>query len=251
MTAFHIFPSSQCSVPLWIEAFGDCEEFVRAALGTLGDSAVCAAICEGEEVLSQCLLIEHTLGDARGLYVYAACTDSARRGEGLFSLLLSHVAEYARVHGYDFVSLIPASKSLEGYYKKRGFTLSAPLSASAAPTEANDLYLTLDPGKYRVLHCTEQHRALYRMSKQSVSPNVFEYICETLSEICEVCTVTCRDGRSGYVIRHKERHERVFDTSANLADEVSRVEGGADHSQLFIMTLTGKAKPAPADPLPR
>ena len=140
-------PDVKC-LPLWRDSFGDSEEYILRAITVLKSDALCAALFEGERPVSQCMLIEKRLSGASGLYVYAACTDPERRGMGLFGELIERCAQYAKEQGVAFLSLIPAGSELAEYYKKRGFTERASLSASPCPTSPDDLYRRLEPSVY-------------------------------------------------------------------------------------------------------
>ena len=151
MTDFFIRALDRCAASLWRKSFGDSDAFVSRSINILSESAKLATLEEDGVILSQCILIEHSIYIDRALYIYAACTHPEQRGKGLFSRLLDEVTLYASQEGFALLSLIPAGDRLSKYYESRGFTFELPLSASFDPNTPEDFYLTLDACKYSIL----------------------------------------------------------------------------------------------------
>ena len=103
-------------IQLWSGAFGDTRKdvlfFIDNAVG-----ADCLAYYEGKTAASMLYLVDCFFGGKKGKYIYAACTDSRFRKQGMMSKLL----EYAATLGYPYICLIPATDNLINYYSKRGF----------------------------------------------------------------------------------------------------------------------------------
>ena len=200
--------------------------------------------------MTQCILIEHRLSTHRGLYIYAACTDERFRGHGLFSDLLERCAEGASERGFDFLSLIPASDALSRFYEKRGFTLPCRLSASCAPSDSDDFYLSIDPILYSEEEFDQDFALLYSLSGKCLPFGAFVYTCETLSQVCEIVYT---NGKSGYAIRHREDRSKIFDASFDLK-KLANAKDKPKQDHLLIRNLRGGSTVANdicADPLPR
>lgn len=54
-------------------------------------------------------------------YIYAACTHPAYRKQGHMEDLINDAKDVATENSVDYISLVPATKELFGYYKKFGF----------------------------------------------------------------------------------------------------------------------------------
>lgn len=254
MTEFKVFPADRRIIPLWTEAFGDSEEYITNALSLLSESAVCAAVVEDDRILSQCLLIEHRIDGLIGLYVYAACTQADRRGEGLFARLLANSSEYAADWRYDFLSLIPA-RGLAPYYEKQGFTKRLPISAAAAPEGVNDFYFSIPTGEYTVTECDVSAETIYAASNKALSLNAYCYALESISEHIELCAVESRDRETGYVVRHRVIRDKVFTISPNLAHLIKSDVHDDVREFLLLKAISDRCAAIthaqPLDPLPR
>lgn len=62
------------------------------------------------------------ISGSKGVYLYALATAPELQGKGVMSKLMKHAEQDAENSGAEFAALIPASESLFGYYKKRGYT---------------------------------------------------------------------------------------------------------------------------------
>lgn len=105
---------------LWHEVFGDSYDFIDAFFAKRYESA---AVFEKDSVIVSALHLlrcECFLGgkEFTALYIYAAATLKEHRSNGYMRELISWVAENA---GCDCILLVPAEKSLFGYYEKFGF----------------------------------------------------------------------------------------------------------------------------------
>ena len=112
-------------IALWREAFGDSREDVEAFLKNLfsKENYFCKKI--GQSVVSQTFTLPVRLYSAekvfKGWYFCCAATDKACRGKGYMGELITLVKQTADKKGLDFVALIPASRSLFGFYSRFGF----------------------------------------------------------------------------------------------------------------------------------
>ena len=112
-------------IALWREAFGDSREDVEAFLKNLflKENYFCKKI--GQGVVSQTFTLPVRLYSAekvfKGWYFCCAATDKAFRGKGYMGELITLVKQTADKKGLDFVALIPASRSLFGFYSRFGF----------------------------------------------------------------------------------------------------------------------------------
>lgn len=112
-------------IALWSEAFGDSESEIIFFLDNHKNSDN-TLVCEADgKVVSMLFLLEGEMSIKGNLYpsyyLYAACTLNEYRGRGYMSQLLDFARETALKRGYYFICLLPAEKSLYGYYEKYGY----------------------------------------------------------------------------------------------------------------------------------
>ena len=100
-------------IALWREAFGDSREDVEAFLKNLfsKENYFCKKI--GQSVVSQTFTLPVRLYSAEKVF--------KGRGKGYMGELITLVKQTAEKKGLDFVALIPASRSLFGFYSRFGF----------------------------------------------------------------------------------------------------------------------------------
>ncbi len=114
---------------LWQQVFGDSEEFIRSFYHTFFKDMRIPAVFEQGKAVCACALIDCEIYAPDGVYpvvyLYALCTSPERRGLGYGTALMDFIAGEAQSGGYEGVMLHPATDSLWGYYRKRGFSLAA------------------------------------------------------------------------------------------------------------------------------
>lgn len=250
MKDFYVGRIDERCAPLWQSSFGDSKEWINDAVSLLSDSALYAAIIDGGEIMTQCLLIEHRLCGRRGLYIYAACTDERFRGRGHFTYLLEKCTEHAEKEGFDLLSLIPASETLKYFYKRRGFVLPCKLSASPVPSRPCDFYSSIGTNEYTASGFDGDFRSIYELSDKRIPFGAFIYAYKTVEDICEIVYT---NDRCGYVIRHREDKSKIFDASSNFKIHAN-AKDNPEQASLLIKKLRGVELGTDdfnADPLPR
>ena len=100
---------------VWGEAFGDSFEDIKY-FDDNTHNAKCLAYYDNESICSLLYLVDCSLGEKNGKYVYAVCTLKKYKSKGFATELL----EYAK-REYGSLCLIPANEVLIDFYKKRGF----------------------------------------------------------------------------------------------------------------------------------
>ncbi|MBQ7101673.1 MAG: GNAT family N-acetyltransferase, partial [Clostridia bacterium] len=98
------------AVALWQEAFGDSEEYINFFLDT-HKGCTFVALTENGELVSALYLIDGTLNNVEGFYLFAAATFKAHRSKGYMARLLKLAEETAKQKNKSFIALVPAEKS--------------------------------------------------------------------------------------------------------------------------------------------
>lgn len=115
---------------LWREVFGDDDETIATCLDDFaGQGNVYVAQMDGGvmAMLSSVPCRLYGAGGAPGVYFYALATAPAHRGAGTMAQLMTYAEAQAAQSGAAFVSLIPASPSLYGYYRPKGYMVETQL----------------------------------------------------------------------------------------------------------------------------
>lgn len=127
-TAIHLHPDEIACKRLWMEAFGDDEQFADSfVMRYYSRRRMLTAVCEGRTAAMLHLLpFETALG--RTTYVYGVTTDPAFRGRGLATQLLAQAMERIREQRDDAAFLIPTpgEEWLRAFYGRYGFAGSIP-----------------------------------------------------------------------------------------------------------------------------
>lgn len=122
-------------VPLWCECFGDDMATARDFYRCCGVHGVVAE--EEGNIVSMINIVDCEMKlDGRmisGGFVYAACTDPAMRGRGVFRELNAYAEKYMKAQGMEFLMLIPAHDGLFPMYRSLGYINEA-YSAEYADT---------------------------------------------------------------------------------------------------------------------
>ncbi|MBQ4067532.1 MAG: GNAT family N-acetyltransferase [Clostridia bacterium] len=101
---------------LWIDSFGDTEEFVFDFYKNMPVHSTVCAVIEGR-VASMAVLL--SVGE--GYYGYAVCTSEKHRGNGLCRAIHNYIREKCISEGREYF-VHPASSALCSFYKKMGMT---------------------------------------------------------------------------------------------------------------------------------
>jgi predicted acetyltransferase len=103
-------------IDIWKSVFGDSEDEIQFFIDN-AKNAECLSCYLDENLVSMLYLVDCSIDNKNGKYIYAACTKKEYEGSGLMSELL----DYSKKLGYNFLCLIPANDSLVDFYSKRGF----------------------------------------------------------------------------------------------------------------------------------
>lgn len=107
---------------MWQSVFLEDEEVTEYFFQNIYADVVIPAIRIEKEIASSLFLLDCKIGDFKGKCVYCAMTKYNHRGKGYMKKLLDFSYEWCKDNGYDFLTLVPAEKSLFDYYAKCGFT---------------------------------------------------------------------------------------------------------------------------------
>lgn len=111
-------------VRLWGNVFGDSKEYINRFLDEFG--ALKYALVAGSPVKSMLFMLPIKLAHGKnsldGRYIYAVATDKNCRGQGLCGALMERAHELSEENGEHFCMLVPAEKSLFGFYGKTGYS---------------------------------------------------------------------------------------------------------------------------------
>ena len=116
---------------LWIDTFGDSEEYVNNLFDVYGDVLLTEKFYDGDRLVSSLIAIPYDFntgdcesGNIRGLYLCGRATRKEYRGKGIMTGLLDTIRKRALQDGYDFTFLIPSDDVLREYSEYRKFIYS-------------------------------------------------------------------------------------------------------------------------------
>ena len=106
---------------LWIEVFGDTEEFVEQFLASCYNPENLFAHSEQGRVVSMVHLLPFRSADGDALYyIYGVATDPEWRGQGFATELMLRALRRAESEGRSVV-LIPSGEDVKPFYESLGF----------------------------------------------------------------------------------------------------------------------------------
>ena len=108
------------AISLWKEAFGDSEKTISTFLDRFGENMLVAD--EENTVVSMLTLFPVKIRDKRGRYVYAVATKKEFRDKGLAGSLIEYAKRFIEKNDENFLTILPQSDSLYGFYAKFGFS---------------------------------------------------------------------------------------------------------------------------------
>lgn len=106
---------------LWQSIFLEDEEVTEYFFENIFADVTTPVIRIDGEIASSLFLLDCKIGEFKGKCVYCAMTKYTDRGKGYMKKLLDFSYDWCRENGYDFLTLVPAEKSLFNYYAKCGF----------------------------------------------------------------------------------------------------------------------------------
>lgn len=108
-------------VELFVQAFGDSDEFAKMALEQFTGIQNVFVAEQGMQIVASLCAVPVTLGDKKGAYFYAVCSDEQWRGQGIMTGLMKSAQDKLMQEGLQFITLIPATECLFDFYAQRGF----------------------------------------------------------------------------------------------------------------------------------
>lgn len=104
---------------LWSACFGDSPAYIDFLTGKMSE-AECVVFEQDQTIVSMLYLLKCNLQQYSGRYIFAACTGSSYRGQGIMRALLCYTAKQYEA-SCDFLCLVPANAPLFSYYEKLGY----------------------------------------------------------------------------------------------------------------------------------
>lgn len=110
---------------LWVECFGDSNDYVELYFAQHDITRHTMVFIDGENPVSMLSLLPMTVVTQAGIlparYIYAVATKESYRGRGLSTKLLEAAHKQMKNQGIALSVLVPASVALYNFYQKRGF----------------------------------------------------------------------------------------------------------------------------------
>lgn len=107
---------------LWQTAFGDSEDYMDFYFSRRFLPERTAVWREDGLPVAMATVMDVTIGDERGGYLYAVATLPPFRGRGLMRRLIGFIEQDVRQRGGTFCCLVPAEASLYDLYARLGYT---------------------------------------------------------------------------------------------------------------------------------
>ncbi len=220
---------------LFVETFGGTDEAARQILCKFaGLDRVYLAEEDGQIIASLCA-VPVTLQGKKGAYYYGVCTRQQNRGKGVMSALMKYTREQLMQQGECFAALIPASKSLFGFYEQRGFEKAFALRRIERPIRRN-LWAQAD-------FDTVTAKGLEALRRQYVPNSLFVNQAGYILVLTDLYTMgaTIVSNNDGYGIFFQKDETLKFvelfaegDRAAEKLIEAAREKTGAEHAVITI-----------------
>lgn len=107
---------------LWQSVFLEDKQVTEYFFENIFADVVTPVIRIDGEIASSLFLLDCKIGYHKGKCVYCAMTKYTHRGKGYMKKLLDFSYAWCQKNGYEFLTLVPAEKSLFDYYSKCGFS---------------------------------------------------------------------------------------------------------------------------------
>lgn len=106
---------------LWLEAFGDSEEFFMLFLKNGYHYKRCRVAVENGKIVAALYFFDCYIEDKKIAYIYGVATDKQERGKGYCRKLIVDTHEHLKENGYYGALLVPGSERLFSMYEKFGY----------------------------------------------------------------------------------------------------------------------------------
>lgn len=136
---------------LWMQAFGDTEDFIKIFFATGYSPERCMVCLEDDTVVAALYWFDCSWGSKKLAYLYAIATDENHRGKGICNALMKQTHRHLQEQGYAGALLMPAEESLEGFYGKMGYRSMMPPAFSDDSRQKTASWETITPEEYLTL----------------------------------------------------------------------------------------------------
>lgn len=134
---------------LWQQAFGDTDAFLDDFFRVGFSRERCRCGFKDESPVTVLYWFDCACGGRRLAYLYAAATELACRGQGLFKALMEDTHRHLRSLGYDGAVLVPGEPGLFAMYEKLGYATCCTVRQFVCGKANTQLPLRrIDPGEY-------------------------------------------------------------------------------------------------------
>ena len=106
---------------LWMETFGDTEDFLDIFERTAFDVDRCRCVTVDGETVAALYWFDCSCRGERFAYLYAISTAKSHRGRGICGRLMEDTHRYLALQGYEGAILVPGSPTLFDFYGKAGY----------------------------------------------------------------------------------------------------------------------------------
>lgn len=136
---------------LWMQAFGDTEDFIKIFFATGYASDRCMLCLEDDALVAALYWFDCCWEEKKVAYLYAIATDENHRGKGICNALMKYTHRHLQEQGYAGALLMPAEGSLEGFYGKMGYRSMTPPAFSDDVQHKTALWEAITPEEYLTL----------------------------------------------------------------------------------------------------
>ncbi len=112
---------------LWLEAFGDPEDYVERFFRLAFQKDHCLCISSRRRLWAALYWLEAGAAPGETAYLYAVATDPAHRGQGCFHRLMATAEDHLKARGYKIIALVPGTDQLWGLYQSLGYVPFSPV----------------------------------------------------------------------------------------------------------------------------
>lgn len=106
---------------LWMEAFGDTEDFVEGFFYTGFSPSRCRCVLSGRKIIAAAYWLDVRYNGRRYAYIYAVAVTEKRRKKGICSQLMADLHAHLALRGYEGVLLVPQNEALRSMYQHLGY----------------------------------------------------------------------------------------------------------------------------------
>lgn len=225
-------------ITLWQSCFGDSEEYISFFLDNCPDFVTVGYFVE-ERLVSMLFLLEGSLIDKKCKYLYAACTHTEFRRQGIMESLIESAKSYCADNGYSGIFLVPANESLYAYYSKFGFVSSFVKKKLTFKTYNSEYIENCDCNDIQVI-CDLKEKLLSEINGFRFDRSVLEYtVKEHLFNNGKISIYTGEEGSSlaFYFVDNNDVIVKEFLTDFNISTVfVQKLFSNKNAENIYILT---------------